>query len=170
MAFALSGVIVMLRKRMDIVGICACGLLAAFGGGSLRDVLLDRRPLFWVVHQYVLLGVLAISIAGATVVSRRRHAEGHTAVDAKRIDSDENGLSAGICAGLKTGSDDVHHMLEEWGGDTIHVKGGGLPPATKSAPRTTSRRCRHHPRIEEQRGDGTCRRGHGDCGRSSGGR
>ena len=72
MAFALSGVIGALRKRMDIVGICACGFLAAFGGGTLRDVLLDRRPFFWVEHQYVLLGVLAISIAGATLVSRRR--------------------------------------------------------------------------------------------------
>jgi len=72
MAFALSGVIGALRKRMDIVGICACGFLAAFGGGTLRDVLLERRPFFWVEHQYVLLGVLAISIAGATLVSRRR--------------------------------------------------------------------------------------------------
>jgi uncharacterized membrane protein YeiH len=72
MAFALSGVIGALRKRMDIVGICACGFLAAFGGGTLRDVLLDRRPFFWVEHQYVLLGVLAISVAGATLVSRKR--------------------------------------------------------------------------------------------------
>lgn len=45
-AFALSGVLGALRKRMDIVGICACGFLAAFGGGTLRDVLLDRRPFF----------------------------------------------------------------------------------------------------------------------------
>lgn len=72
MAFALSGVLGALRKRMDIVGICACGFLAAFGGGTLRDVLLDRRPFFWVEHQTVLLAVLAISILGATFVSRRR--------------------------------------------------------------------------------------------------
>jgi uncharacterized membrane protein YeiH len=45
-AFAISGVLSALRKRMDIVGICACGFLAAFGGGTLRDVLLDRRPFF----------------------------------------------------------------------------------------------------------------------------
>ena len=72
MAFALSGVLGALRKRMDIVGICACGFLAAFGGGTLRDVLLDRRPFFWGEHQTVLLAVLAISILGATFVSRRR--------------------------------------------------------------------------------------------------
>jgi len=71
-AFAISGVLVALRKRMDILGICVCGFLAAFGGGTLRDVQLDRRPFFWVEHQLVLLAVLAISIACATAVSRSR--------------------------------------------------------------------------------------------------
>jgi uncharacterized membrane protein YeiH len=71
-AFAISGVLSALRKRMDIVGICACGFLAAFGGGTLRDVLLDRRPFFWVDHQMVLLGVLAISIGCAALVSLQR--------------------------------------------------------------------------------------------------
>lgn len=71
-AFALSGVLGALRKRMDIVGICACGFLAAFGGGTLRDVLLDRRPFFWVEHQTVLLAVLILSIGCATLVSRPR--------------------------------------------------------------------------------------------------
>lgn len=40
-AFALSGVLGAMRQRMDIVGICACGFLAAFGGGTL-----DVTPLF----------------------------------------------------------------------------------------------------------------------------
>lgn len=71
-AFAISGVLGALRKRMDIVGICVCGFLAAFGGGTLRDILLDRRPFFWVEHQAVLLGVLAISIVCATLISRAR--------------------------------------------------------------------------------------------------
>lgn len=31
-AFALSGVISAVRKKMDVVGVCACGFLAAFGG------------------------------------------------------------------------------------------------------------------------------------------
>lgn len=69
-AFAVSGVLAALRKRMDIVGICVCGFLTAFGGGTLRDVLIDRRPFFWVDHQYALLSVLAISIACATLFRR----------------------------------------------------------------------------------------------------
>ena len=52
----MSGVISAMRKNMDVVGIVVCGFLAAFGGGTLRDVLIDRRPFFWVDHQLVLMG------------------------------------------------------------------------------------------------------------------
>ena len=71
-AFAVSGVLGALRKQMDIVGVCVCAFLAAFGGGTLRDVLLDRRPFFWVEHQTVLLAVLLIGLCCATLVSRSR--------------------------------------------------------------------------------------------------
>ena len=65
-AFAISGVLVALRKRMDVVGICVCGFLAAFGGGTLRDVLIDKRPFFWAEHQMVLLAVLLLCMACKT--------------------------------------------------------------------------------------------------------
>jgi uncharacterized membrane protein YeiH len=72
LAFAVSGVLGALRKRMDIVGICACGFLAAFGGGTLRDVLLDRRPFFWVDNQSMLFAVIAISICCASFLTLER--------------------------------------------------------------------------------------------------
>lgn len=40
-AFALSGVFEAARKQMDAVGVCVVAGLAAFGGGTLRDVLRD---------------------------------------------------------------------------------------------------------------------------------
>lgn len=70
-AFALSGVIGAVRKRMDVVGICVCGFLAAFGGGTLRDLLIDRRPFFWVEHQMMLIGVLVLCVAAASLMNRR---------------------------------------------------------------------------------------------------
>ena len=73
-AFALSGVVSALRKRLDIVGVCVCGFLAAFGGGTLRDLLIDRRPFFWVEHQSVLLGILVLCVLGASVL-RQHHVE-----------------------------------------------------------------------------------------------
>lgn len=62
-AFALSGIIEGVRKRLDAVGIFVVGGLAASGGGTLRDVLMDRRPFFWVEHPGWLWGTLALRTA-----------------------------------------------------------------------------------------------------------
>ncbi len=73
-AFALSGLIEGARKRLDAVGICVVAGLAAFGGGTVRDVLLDRRPLFWVEHAAWLWLVLALCVA-AMLLMRAQHLE-----------------------------------------------------------------------------------------------
>ena len=64
-AFALSGILAGARKQMDIFGISVLGFLAAFGGGTLRDVLLDRRPFFWVAEVgmlWMVIGLCALSL------------------------------------------------------------------------------------------------------------
>ena len=71
-AFALSGLLEAARKRLDAVGVCMVAGLAAFGGGTLRDVLLDRRPFFWVDHAAWLWVLLALCIA-AMLLLRARH-------------------------------------------------------------------------------------------------
>ena len=43
-AFALSGAITGLQKRMDILGVCVLGLTTACGGGITRDLLLGITP------------------------------------------------------------------------------------------------------------------------------
>jgi uncharacterized membrane protein YeiH len=59
---AFSGFVEARRKRMDLVGVFTVAFITAFGGGTLRDILLDRRPLFWVMHQEyaILIFVLAL--------------------------------------------------------------------------------------------------------------
>jgi uncharacterized membrane protein YeiH len=71
-AFALSGLLEAARKHLDAVGVCVVAGLAAFGGGTLRDVLLDRRPFFWVDHASWLWGLMALCIA-AMLFLRARH-------------------------------------------------------------------------------------------------
>ncbi len=71
-AFALSGLLEAARKRLDAVGVCVVAGLAAFGGGTLRDVLLDRRPFFWVEHAAWLWALLGLCVA-AMLVLRARH-------------------------------------------------------------------------------------------------
>ena len=71
-AFALSGVMAGARKKLDAVGVCVVGFLAAFGGGTLRDLLLDQRPFFWVRHVELLWGVFALCVL-AMLFLRSRH-------------------------------------------------------------------------------------------------
>ena len=72
-AFALSGILEATRRRMDIVGVFSVAFASAFGGGTLRDLLLDRRPLFWVQNpEYVWL-VLAMTLAAPLLLRAVRH-------------------------------------------------------------------------------------------------
>lgn len=71
-AFALSGILAGARKRMDIFGISVLGFLAAFGGGTLRDVLLDRRPFFWVAQVGMLWAVLGLCVLSLLVLRTGR--------------------------------------------------------------------------------------------------
>jgi len=72
LAFALSGLLAGARKQLDVVGLCVVAGLSAFGGGTLRDVLLDRRPFFWVEHADWLWALMGLSFA-AMLFMRKRH-------------------------------------------------------------------------------------------------
>lgn len=67
-AFALTGIYEARKKGMDIIGVYAVAMITAFGGGSLRDVILDRYPLFWVEHYGYAALLLALSIAVVLVI------------------------------------------------------------------------------------------------------
>lgn len=72
LSFALSGLIAAARKRPDPVGLCLVSGIAAFGGGTLRDILLDRRPFFWIENSYWLWLLLGLVIV-AMLLMRGRH-------------------------------------------------------------------------------------------------
>lgn len=58
---AAAGVLEAGRKRFDLFGMVIVALAAALGGGSVRDVLLDR-PVFWVADQTYLMFALAAAL------------------------------------------------------------------------------------------------------------
>jgi len=72
LAFAISGLLESARKGLDAVGVCMVTGLAAFGGGTIRDILLDRRPFFWVEHASWLWALMLLGIA-AMMFMRVRH-------------------------------------------------------------------------------------------------
>jgi uncharacterized membrane protein YeiH len=45
---AISGALAARGKRVDLFGVVVLALVTALGGGTLRDVVLDARPVFWV--------------------------------------------------------------------------------------------------------------------------
>ncbi|WP_263772088.1 trimeric intracellular cation channel family protein [Propionivibrio soli] len=60
-AFALSGLVEARHRDMDLVGLFVVALAAAFGGGTLRDLLLDRSPVFWIEHDAYAVAILGLS-------------------------------------------------------------------------------------------------------------
>ncbi|MEZ7829797.1 MAG: TRIC cation channel family protein [Brachymonas denitrificans] len=64
-AFALSGLFVAKQHRLDAVGSFIAIFLAAFGGGTLRDLMLEQRPFYWVEQSALLWGVLVMALLGS---------------------------------------------------------------------------------------------------------
>lgn len=71
-AFALSGVEVGVRRRLDVFGLLVMGVVAATGGGLIRDLILARLP-FVVEHwDYLLWAAGSASAAIVVVWTNRR--------------------------------------------------------------------------------------------------
>ncbi|MFD1542968.1 trimeric intracellular cation channel family protein [Nonomuraea guangzhouensis] len=60
--FALSGALMGVRKRLDVVGMAVIAEMTALGGGVVRDLILNVRPTAFQSSGYVLVPVLATAI------------------------------------------------------------------------------------------------------------
>ncbi|MBU8536292.1 trimeric intracellular cation channel family protein [Falsiroseomonas tokyonensis] len=58
--FAASGALVASRKQLDVVGFVLIGMITGFGGGTVRDLLLGRTPVFW-LRQPELPAIAAVA-------------------------------------------------------------------------------------------------------------
>ncbi|MCM2562607.1 trimeric intracellular cation channel family protein [Lutimaribacter sp. EGI FJ00015] len=67
--FALTGALVASRTQLDIVGFAFLACLTAVGGGTLRDVLLDRNPVFWIASP----GFIGVAVAAAITMFFTAH-------------------------------------------------------------------------------------------------
>ncbi len=62
-AFAATGVIAAGQRGMDIFSITLLGVVTALGGGTLRDIILDTSPIFWVAD----LSYLWVSVSASII-------------------------------------------------------------------------------------------------------
>ena len=64
---AITGVLEAGRKPIDLFGVVLVALTSALGGGTIRDVLLER-PVFWVADQSYLVAATAAGVATFVLV------------------------------------------------------------------------------------------------------
>ena len=61
--FAVSGVLAAGRAGLDLLGVVVIAAVTAIGGGTLRDVLLNRHPIFWIRDTRYLHVILLTTLA-----------------------------------------------------------------------------------------------------------
>ncbi|MEM1339494.1 MAG: trimeric intracellular cation channel family protein [Bacteroidota bacterium] len=57
-AFAISGVLVALEKRLDLFGVLIIAFVTAIGGGTLRDLLIGNTPVVWMRDATYMITIL----------------------------------------------------------------------------------------------------------------
>ncbi|MBP2833411.1 trimeric intracellular cation channel family protein [Aquimarina sp. U1-2] len=64
-AFAISGALSAMNRRLDLFGIFIIAFVTSIGGGTIRDVLIGNTPVSWMqntVNMYLIISVTAFSI------------------------------------------------------------------------------------------------------------
>jgi uncharacterized membrane protein YeiH len=70
--FAVSGALAAGRRSLDLLGVVVIATVTATGGGTLRDLLLDRSPVFWIADTTYIYVCLAAALM-TVVYARYRH-------------------------------------------------------------------------------------------------
>ncbi len=65
LAFAFTGIIEARKKGMDLFGVYTVSMIAAFGGGTIRDLLIGNYPLYWITHSSFALMLLGFALASS---------------------------------------------------------------------------------------------------------
>ena len=100
-AFGASGLIAAARKKLDMVGVVLLVLVTAFGGGTLRDILLDRHPFFWMQNEIWIWLLAGLAILTQFLVKAR-----NIELSAKAIDwPDAIGLGVFAASGTQIALD-----------------------------------------------------------------
>jgi uncharacterized membrane protein YeiH len=76
--FAVSGALAAGRRGLDLLGVIVLGSVTAVGGGTIRDVLLSRHPIFWLADPAYLIVIVAAALV--TVAYTRWRPPPHAAL------------------------------------------------------------------------------------------
>jgi uncharacterized membrane protein YeiH len=119
-AFAISGVAVGIRARMDLYGLFALGVVTAIGGGVVRDVLVGDVPRAFVHVDYLAF------VLGATLGGIGLHAAGWNAPGPLMKTADAVGTGAFAATGALLANEAGLHWAPGVLLAVITATGGGL--------------------------------------------
>jgi uncharacterized membrane protein YeiH len=60
--FAVSGVLAARNRGLDLLGVVVIAAITAIGGGTLRDLLLNRYPIFWITDARYLIVIVVSAL------------------------------------------------------------------------------------------------------------
>lgn len=72
-AFAVSGVLVAMEKRLDLFGVVIIAAVTAIGGGTLRDLLIGHTPVSWMSEPRTLFLIGATSVLAVLFQGRLKY-------------------------------------------------------------------------------------------------
>ena len=137
-AFAVSGAMLGLKKRMDLFGVCMMGLVTACGGGMLRDLFLGMTPPAVFRDPCCALEAAGVSIVFFLAARKHLFHAGVPAFEPVMLLADSLGLgvftAAGVSAAVQAGfGDSIPYCvflgaLTGVGGGTLRDVLAGLPP------------------------------------------
>lgn len=67
-AFSLAGILAAQGKKIDPVGVFVVSFVTAFGGGILRDIIIDNRPMYWIAHPEYVWATLLMSLCAPRLI------------------------------------------------------------------------------------------------------
>ena len=67
-AFSLAGILAAQGKKIDPVGVFVVSFVTAFGGGILRDLIIDNRPMYWIAHPEYVWATLLMSLCAPRLI------------------------------------------------------------------------------------------------------
>lgn len=130
-AFAASGAMVGMRRKMDVFGVCVLGVVTAVGGGMIRDIVLGITPPgVFQNPSYALVATITSCVVFIVVYSKRNLVHGSLKEIYERamLIMDSVGLAiftvVGVNTGIRQGYQDSLFLLVFLG--TVTGVGGGL--------------------------------------------
>lgn len=127
-AFAISGAMTALRKKMDVFGVAILGVITSVGGGIIRDLVLGNTPPATFKNPVYSLVAIGVSVIFAFPFVHKLFSKRQKFFDFLMLIMDSLGLAVFTVVGIKTASDitNVNIFLLIFVGVVTGVGGGVL--------------------------------------------